>query len=329
MHTLVQRSPRAFQFTSIHEPQLMIRLVRNSFKHDVTVVLDLEDGVGDLYAPERTPILKAQAREYLVGLVSQTSSTPHRLRLGVRINSFATEEFVKDLSALQTLSLSGVIACIVLPKVASPEEISGCIHQLTLHEIKYAEVVPIVESQLGLQNIRRIAAEAKNRQIQYIVYGHYDYSLDAGHWPFLEHDEVGFWEWVTPIIKEIESSGLCYVHPPFPHTNDVITFNKILWKLTSLCQHEFGVITVTGQQTSWCTEFSLRSTSQGVQGGLRPTLGRSRNEVVQLARAVVDTYETNRRKNYTFALEPKSGRFISLHEYVAAKRFLGDTRNDS
>ncbi|MGI8929399.1 MAG: hypothetical protein ACR2H0_08060 [Candidatus Limnocylindrales bacterium] len=48
-----------------------------------------------------------------------------------------------------------------------------------------------------------------------MAYGHHDFALDSGWWPFPEHNEASFREHVEPLITRMEVAGFGYVHPPF------------------------------------------------------------------------------------------------------------------
>lgn len=207
--------PRTFQFLSIQQPAVTVRLLRRLTSREVTVVLDLEDGLWDVVDPGRTPMLKSQARTQLIELARCEPRLLDRYLIGVRVNRIASTEFPRDIAALAAFSQVAALECVVLTKVESAQDIAECLASLELHKVRYNHLVPIVETTRGINNLGAILAEAVKRKLGFVTYGHYDYSLDAGHWPFLQYDEAAFWEHITPIIRAVENAHLAYVHPPF------------------------------------------------------------------------------------------------------------------
>jgi citrate lyase subunit beta/citryl-CoA lyase len=96
----------------------------------------------------------------------------------VRVNDLSTPYFFDDVSELVGEGLSGI----VLPKAAKKEDIQITDHLLTQLEQKRnlqkgsTEIVPLVESALGLHNAFEIAT-ASNR-IKRLAFGSVDYTLD-------------------------------------------------------------------------------------------------------------------------------------------------------
>lgn len=306
-----------FQFLSIQKPVVTAKLLNRLIPFDATIVLDLEDGLWDPVNPDRTPGLKEQGRTDLLRLIESVPEVLDRQRIGVRVNRLASPEFSHDVACLKTISQFGRLNCIVLSKIESLEDIDAC-DQFATNAIRYSELVPIIETRSGLQNLKNIVAAAKNRHIRFIVYGHYDYSLDVGHWPFLEHDESGFWQHLTPIIHEIENNGLSYVHPPYFQIYDDAGFRSIIQRLRTLCRREFGMLTVALQQTSVSCAESKIKTDRAVTDSLRPVRSRSEQESIEFAEHIKLIYEQNRRLNYGFVIDPHTGRFVAAHEYIAA-----------
>ncbi len=314
--------PRTFQFLSIQKPPVTAKLLNRLLPFDATIIMDLEDGLWDPVNPDRTPSLKAQGRNDLLGLIKTAPGILARQRIGVRVNRLASPEFSHDLATLKTISQFGVLSCIVLTKIESVEDIDACIDHFATSASRYDELIPIVETRLGLHNLKKIVAAANHRRIRCVVYGHYDYSLDAGHWPFLEHDEGDFWKHVTPIIHEIENGGLSYVHPPYFQMYDDAGFTTIIQRLRTLCRREFGVLTVALQQTRIsCVEAKIKI-DRAATAILHPARSRSEQESIEFAEHIKMIYEQNRRPNYGFVIDPHAGRFVSAHEYIAASSFL-------
>jgi citrate lyase subunit beta/citryl-CoA lyase len=99
------------------------------------VILDWEDAV----APSR----KAEAR-----LVTHSAlvNMPSRPRVVLRINNFKSDEYAKDIEALDDLPVSGIM----LAKVSGPEDLQ---HLTNVGR----PIIPLIESALGVENAFQIA----------------------------------------------------------------------------------------------------------------------------------------------------------------------------
>jgi hypothetical protein len=222
---------------------------------------------------------------------------------------------------LGTIAFSRRPRHVVVPKVASGAELGAACDALTSIGSDVRGVVPIVESRAGLAHLDDIVSTAARRGLAHIVYGHYDYCLDTGVWPFPDHDQAVFWQIATDFIRRIERGGLSYVHPPFPHVLDDALFRRIRDHLATVCGRPFGMITVTSHQSAICLDVARGDSLMEASGLNRPSAA-SPCERLTWARSAIATYEANRRDGSTFALEARTGRFISVHEYLAAQRHL-------
>ena len=299
---------------------MLVKLLRPLATAHATAVLDLEDGLWDVTSHERTRERKSWGRRALAALCAERPELFHQQRIGIRVNRMDSAEFTLDLAALKVASRAGPLACVILPKVESPADLDDCHASLARAGIKYDQLVPIIETRRGLANLTGIVTGACERGVCWVVYGHYDYSLDSLQWPFLDHDESNFWEHVTPIIQRIEHAGLQYIHPPLFQMYDDSRLQLIVEQLAARCRHEFGILTVGSRQSRRCIEPIAPEAGRAM---LRPSAPRSAAETRTLAEQTVASYQTWRRADFGFAVDARSGRFISPHEYLAAVRYLG------
>jgi citrate lyase beta subunit len=121
------------------------------------VILDLEDAVSNDD--------KAQARENLRVL------QPARDCI-VRINNFHSSDFAYDLDSITGYSW---LKAVILPKVESSDDV-----QQTRRGLKgRTEVIALVESALGIENVKEIATSGVSR----LAFGSVDYSVQMGTEP--------------------------------------------------------------------------------------------------------------------------------------------------
>jgi citrate lyase subunit beta/citryl-CoA lyase len=96
----------------------------------------------------------------------------------VRVNDISTPYFFDDVSELAVEGLDGI----VLPKAGKKEDVLLADHLLTQMEHKRdlgqgsTEIVPLIESALGLHNAYEIAASCK--RVKRLAFGAVDFTLD-------------------------------------------------------------------------------------------------------------------------------------------------------
>lgn len=308
---------RIFEFLAVADPATTARLIRISAGHDVTVVLDLEDSLWDVTDQRRTAELKARGRRDLVELVSAEPARFARRRVAVRINRLSGGEAERDLEALARISRVVELEAVVLPKAETEADVVRCTEALRRHGVAHRALIPIVETRAGLANLDELMTAAVGCGVEWLIYGHYDLALDTGWWPIPEHDSTAFWEQVGPLIERIEAAGLGYVHPPFFQLYEVERFARIVGRVHAACSREYGVITLGRRQTAAADQ--LRREPWALAGFFAAAEDGS---PTALARRVVAVFETNRRLGMSFALDARTGEFISPHVYLAARAHL-------
>jgi citrate lyase beta subunit len=311
----------AFQFVSVQEPRLTARLVRQSADFDAVVVLDLEDALWDVADEDRTAELKAQGRSQLIVLAAEEKEVFDRQRIGVRINRLGGPHAAADLATLGEIARRVRIDCVVPTKVESGAELTEWATRVGSLGIGAERLVPIVETVAGLENLTELLATAVTLGVGWLVYGHYDYALDAGWWPFPELDSTTYQRHASPIIAAVEAAGLHFVQPPFFHLSRLDRFAVTLGELQRVCRLQPGAITLGRPQTALAAGFdgldATRADSPVAAAGASP-----KGDARALARHVITSYEANRKPTASFSMEARTGEFISPHLYLAALHYL-------
>jgi hypothetical protein len=241
----------------------------------------------------------------------------------MRINVVGTEDFVRDLPVLRTVADTFGLAAVLLPKVGSGEEYRDALATIEDCRLAQAGLIPVVETKEGLGRLDEIAAAAVTAGATALFYGHYDYCLDAGCWPFSHPVDKAYWELVERVVKGATGAGLRYVHPPEANLRDEALLSRVIAMLRRLCGDRFDLASAGMSQTTILLRItedsSVCAASPEAVFGASP-LGLE--EKRRLAEETCALFEGNNRQEHSFSADARTGRFISPHEYLAAVRYL-------
>jgi citrate lyase beta subunit len=312
---------RPLNLLAIQKPEVTARLIRQVKGIETTIVLDLEDSLWDVADPEQTKTLKAGARRDLLELAKTHPDLFQGFKIGARINKTTTPEFSADVAALAEIARMLPLSVLVPTKIESAQELLQCRQALDEKRVTYEAIVPIVETRAGMAHLPEIISAAAQIEAPAIIYGHYDYCLSAELWPFPEYDETNFWDLAEPFITAVEAAGLSYVHPPLFSMYADDLFLGVLEELSRKCRLPWGMLTFGPRQTRLCANL-VGGRIQAGNLNLRETRPLLDDELVRRAKEVIQTYDSHRKENKSFAIDPLTGRFIAPHHYAAALAFL-------
>ena len=171
---------------------------------------DLEDSIQDCFNPENTPGLKKHYRNCFISLVRRINALHTGFKIGVRINAPESKEYFDDIEALADLNF---ISVIFLPKTGSAEQILELRQRLMEHEVMYDEIIPVIETKAGMNNLARIVGYARC-QIKSVAFGHCDYNLDNSIYPFFHQHSREYWTWITKMINILKPNKISLVNSP-------------------------------------------------------------------------------------------------------------------
>ena len=168
------------------------------------VVLDLEDAV-----PEED---KDKARSAIRN-AWQDFTADQKSRLVIRSNAPGSSYYAADLILAQELN----VACILIPKSESPDEINGA--ALVLPD---TAIIPMIETALGLEHLREIA---QSNQVIRLALGNLDLQADLGM--ICDEEET---QLQTARFQIVLASRLAQIAPPIdgvtPSTDDLERINR-------------------------------------------------------------------------------------------------------
>tara|TARA_A100001035_G_C27754492_1_gene488172 strand:- start:295 stop:1233 length:939 start_codon:yes stop_codon:yes gene_type:complete len=283
-------------------------------KHNISLILDMEDSAQDIFDHKNTIKLKKQSREGLKYL--NDKNILEGINTFVRINSESTEFYQEDISTIKkVINDKPFIKGIFLPKVEEYAQIKKCYDQISTNERNKVSIVPIIETQKGLNNIENIISKDKNNNIiEYVHYGHYDYCLDSNFWPFPEPYHISYWELIEKISKIVSFHKKKYVHTPFP----LIENENIYWSSIHVMKEKLSMNEINLSLVN--IDMNYIDLPEKIKKVKLKKISDDFSYKKMFAEKIINEYLNNKSKNKSFSLS--RNRFIPPHLYLAAKKFL-------
>jgi citrate lyase beta subunit len=306
------------QYLPLTRPKASRRLLKTFEIQNIGAILDLEDSAQNIFDYDETRILKNEARSGLLSIASTFNST-YRAPLYIRINSMDTEFFEKDIECILKVCKQGIpITGIFLPMVRDYSQILK-VNQLLSSSSRAIEIVPMVETKMGVNNLSMILNQDKeNNHISKVHYGHFDYCLDAKLWPFPDPNQKSYWEIIKPIIKLLNSHNKIYIHTPFPFPQDA----ELFWQTEKYLSSFHSLL------DSWaCTVnsgLSLMPQPKKI-GDLKVVdIQLSATDKMNEANKIYNHFLSGQSHKRSFSV--KENRFIAPHQYLMAKEYLENNK---
>lgn len=305
---------QCYQYISAFiEPVVLLRYMNSTIMHS-NIVLDLEDSVWDINDEENTKNIKKIARKNLTSLFTKSPE----LKIGLRINSIHSEEFINDLEFLNNLrDIKWDV--LVFPKIESTNDL--ILYFEALKEINFREAIICIESTNGIKNLIKILEENTFNKMSKVQFGHFDYFLDANIFPIPNQTEIAFWEVCEKLIETVESQGYSYLHTPLKSLKNQNLMHSVIGKLQFLCSNNFGLATITKEQSIQLFNYS--------EGEYRPlSIIKSNYDKTAYAKDIIYQFTRIKNKSFSFYNNSQKGRFIPPQEYLGAINFLSMQKND-
>ena len=283
---------------------------------NAVVCFDLEDSIktssGSLDSE-----LKDKTRTKILNFLRNYNTHLSECRLGIRINKSNSYEFEKDISFLKSFSKFHKIDCIFLPKIEKPEDVILNTASLQNAGIIYNDIIPIIESKKGLENLQQIISAAGDYFTRF-AFGHCDFNLDNRIFPFHHQYSNQYWKWIDTILSTINQSNKIFINSPFLFLNDDTTFKWTLSQLSERCRKKFGQVTMTLNQSNICNNFQNQKKPTQPEEQFQPL------RLNQTAEEIKKKYEMNVADDRSFAVDLVNKIVISPQEYLAAKTYGKD-----
>ena len=304
---------QAYQFIKYNKNTL-IEHIEKVHKSGAVICFDFEDGMSNPLEINMSASLKDDARKQFNKLYSQICNSNKDIKIGIRLNRVKSEEFCKDLNAIK----GKIFNTIFIPKIECSEENQLIIDKLKEFNIDYKNLIPIIESKKGFENLENILQS--NQNLSKIAFGHCDYNLSIGTYPFFHQDSWEYWKWVAVLTSTIKKHNVQLVNSAYLDFGNEAFFCSMLDYLITKENLFHGQVTLTTRQSELCNHREKNESNF-------KNLLENKNLIsadTQVAYDLVREFEAN---NKLKGLTKISDKFISLQEYIASKSLISDNRN--
>ena len=177
------------------------------------------------------------------------------------------------------------------------------------------EIVPMIETTLGKNNLSEILDKDKNMNlISRVHYGHFDYCLDSKLWPLPDPNEKIYWEIVEPIIQLLAKHKKAYIHTPFPFPQNGNLFWQTAKYMSSIsssidcwaCTVNSGLSLM--EQPVIIDDLEIKNIELSIEA-----------KKIE-AKKIIDHFLLGQSHKRSFGV--RENRFIAPHQYLMAKEFL-------
>jgi citrate lyase beta subunit len=309
------------QYLPLSHAKATLRVVRKLGNNGIKAIIDLEDSVQDPFCNDTTNNLKKNARKNFLDLITSKKFDEKVFKepIFLRINSTDTDYFNDDIETLlEVFKTKFPLKGVFLPKVEDYSQVEQ-LHSLIKNKYSDLEIVPMIETVKGMNNLKNILKSDENLSLfKYVHYGHFDYALDAGFWPFPDPDHQVFWDIVLSMTKLVLDYKKIYIHTPFPFMDN----NDLFWQASHFLEENFP------NKEIWiCTLNSELSLSDDNKESLSiSNLTCSQEESLNQANLIKNDFLNGRANKRSFSVG--SNRFIPPHQYFAALKYLDKNSNN-
>ena len=234
-------------------------------------------------------------------------------RVWVRINGIHTRYFADDLQTMFYLKCQ--IDGVVLPKAEDAE----AVQELQ----QYFNVIPLIESQKGFANRENLMAS----NVQFVRFGPQDYFFEKQVFPLPQSPHVSalFDTVIDDFLITAEQHDTVFVCPIFNNLKLEENFLKAhRYIFQKLHKTRIGVTVLTPTQLEWIEKLQNQNWHTIQANHQSYTL----KELETLAQLIISAHEKRENHDLSVSHLRESGHYVTPYQYIAAKKFLDQIRND-
>jgi citrate lyase beta subunit len=290
--------------------------ILNKCESGAVICFDLEDSVCNWIDENQNQNLKKEYRKILNKIISEINSQSKQVNIGIRINSSVSK--FQDLD-FESIPFGSRINTLLIPKVEKFKDIDNVENILKTRGIIFNEIIPIIESKKGLENLEE-TLEA-NLKIKKVGFGHCDYNLSIQAFPFFHQVSAEYWKWVNRMIKSLKKYNIKFINSAFLNLNDSAIFQSILSHLQVIYPNNFGQFTLSHNQTILCKSFSENLITKDGIATIRFDLSYNKRMLTSL----ISSFEID-NNGQGFTIKADTNTIVSPQEYCSAKLHLHKLR---
>ena len=276
---------------------------------DANICFDLEDSIKNdtnTYQQVRISIFKD-----ILELIRNNKV----LEVGIRINSTLSDFYSDDIFQISKLSSNHPHINIFIPKISDSTDIVKTVKEIVSNKIQNFEIIPIIESIQGMNNLSSILSNNK-QYIFKVAFGHCDFNYDCNYFPFHHQDSEDYWNWVKVLI-DICGNDFIFLNSPYLNLNDDDNLVRILSRLKK-ATNKSGQITLSLRQSKVCSAFNQQDYKLSNRLESRARI----EEVNQFAMYLVNSFKQYKVDGKNFAIIPDIKKLISPQEYAKANEIV-------
>jgi citrate lyase beta subunit len=295
----------SYYFVKYNDQTSLNHLIKYA-ETDSIICFDFEDSV---QSSQQKKNCRIQFKRILDELIPQLSN----FNIGLRVNSIQTE-LTQDLNLIKGKKLCSIL----VPKVESLNRLLLIKQKLDSNKTCYEEIVPIIESKVGLNNLESIINQLP-KKIEKIGFGHCDYNLNINRIPFFHQDTKQYWRWINKFAAVMVPNKLAFINSAYLHFDNLRFFNANLEKLYSVFGDNCGQFALTSKQAIAISKFVPRESKINFDTLLLDCY--DLKIPGDYAENLISDYECD-NKNMSFTISQYQKKLISPQEYLLAKKFI-------
>lgn len=303
-----------YHFTKIRGSDFGSFVSRIPACEKITICLDLEDSITDFFNATNSSNKKKEYRALLYSFFFNYK--PDR-RFGLRVNTFKTPEFQKDIELLAGLKNHFSFNSIFLPKCKTAGDLNDCINEFIKHNIQVDEFIPIIECEEGFNSINEIIQSKYKYKIKMIAFGHCDFNLDKNIFPFKHQDDKKYWTWIDDFYEALRGTEIGFINSPYLKLNYSPGFLNNLNEFRSYNFAKKGQVTLNCEQIQLCLNQERKYISTDVKN-----LPKSDQNKIIFAKHLLGSFRKDFDWKKGFSIKEIFKELISPQEYFAAKKFM-------
>ena len=267
------------------------------------VCFDFEDSIGSSDQSENTS-LKNSHRISIIRKLKNWSSSIDLNQIGFRINGTETLNYDLDIEGISDFKS---LNCVFLPKVECITQVEKLLHDLPT---TIQEIIPIIETQKGFENLQYILA-INDRRFLRIAFGHCDFNFSNEYFPFFHQNSIRYWDWISKLAGLTEFADKQIINSPVLDLANGKYFSQVL-KKTKDFKNITGQITLCLNQTILCAAPELHAELDLLSENENPV------GTCDLAYRTITKFEKYKVMDRYFAMD-ENRVLISPQEYKQAK----------